>query len=385
MAAITTTARGTDNIYSDRVVVPMSDKISELQPEASPLLVLTKKLNTKSTSNYKFEWMEDDLLGRNTAFAGTTETGTHGTSLAITTGTGVLVAVGDILKNTVTGEMVLVSAVSTDTLTVTRGYGETAATNMTNGDKLLIIANANMQGAGSPAEKYNNPSTVYNYTQIFRTPFSITRTLDKTALIGGPELARLRKKKGIEHAISIEMAFLFGERKLDTNGAQPLTTTRGLLKFLSASPNNVSKAKGSVVEADFDAFLEKLFYYGTSKEKIFLASPMLITKINSWAKGRLEIIQSDMDKTYGLNVMRYVSAFGALNIIQHPLLINAYDGYGIALDMNELSYRPLSDSDTRLKTNIQANDEDGQRDEYITEAGLELRLPALHGMFILTA
>lgn len=384
MSTIADTARGTGNVISNRIVVNMSEAISDLQPEASPLLVLTKKLGTKATSNYKFEWMEDDLLGRETAFAGTTETGTYGTELAVTEGTGALIAVGDLIKNVKTGEVVKVTAITTDTLTVVRGYGETAKANMTADDKLIIVGNAIMQGAGSPAEKYNNPTPVYNYTQIFRTPFSVTRTLDNTKMIGGKELAKLRKKKAIEHAKSIELTFLLGERKLDTTGAQPLTTTRGIFKFLENCPNNVTKTKAGVVEADFEGFCQNLFTYG-STEKLFLASPTVINKINSWAKGKMELVQSDKDKTYGINITRYMTPFGDLMIVKHPLLVGAYDGYAIALDMEELSYRPLENGDTKLRTNIQANDEDGERDEYLTEAGLELRLPIKHGLFILTA
>jgi hypothetical protein len=71
-------------------------------------------------------------------------------------------------------------------------------------------------------------------------------------------------------------------------------------------------------------------------------------------------------------------------LVKHPLFVQGYDGYSIALDMDELEYRPLTDSDTKLQTNIQGNDEDGQRDQYITEAGLEFRMSKKHGMFILS-
>jgi hypothetical protein len=383
MADIINTARGTANILENRVVVNMSDVISMLEPDSSPLLVLTKRLATKATSNYKFEWMEEDPMGRWTAFAGTTEE-TPGTELAVTAGTGAYFAVHDLLKNIVTGEIVRITDIDTDTLTVVRAYGTTAAANMTTNDKLLLIGNAIMQGAGSPAEKYNNPVAVFNYTQIFRTPFSVTRTLDKTKLYGGDELARLRKKKAIEHAKSIEYAFLFGEKKLDVTGAQPVTTTAGVYTYLAGGTNNVSKSASEVVEDDFLEFCKNVFTYGSS-EKVLLASSKVIAKINSWAQGKLQLIQADKDKTYGLNIVKYVSPFGELNIVKHPLLVNGYDGYSFALDMEELKYRPLAESDTKLRTNIQANDEDGERDEYLTEAGLELRMPQKHGMFIITA
>ena len=52
--------------------------------------------------------------------------------------------------------------------------------------------------------------------------------------------------------------------------------------------------------------------------------------------------------------------------------------------MEEVSYRPLTGRDTQLVTNIQAADEDGERDMYITEAGVQVKLPRKHGLIKLS-
>ena len=52
--------------------------------------------------------------------------------------------------------------------------------------------------------------------------------------------------------------------------------------------------------------------------------------------------------------------------------VTTYAGYGYLLDLDGLAYRYLTDSDTKLKTNIQANDADGEEDEYISEIGFQL-------------
>jgi hypothetical protein len=381
--ALTDTARGTANILSDRVAVNMSDKISMLEPEASPLLVLTKKLGNKTTSNYKFEWMEQDPMARWVSANTVSDIAADATTLPLQTDEGANVAVNDIIKVVRTGEILRVTDISTDSLTVTRGYGTTAGAVIKDDDKILIIGNALMQGSGSPAEKYNTPTPLYNYTQIFKTPFSITGTLENTKLIGGEELARERLIAGIEHAKSIEYALLFGERKLDTTGAQPLSTTAGVVTFLTGTDNVSTVAKADLVEADFETFCEEVFTYG-SGEKVMFACPYMITKINTWAKGKLEIVQADKDKTYGLNIVKYMTPHGTLDIVKHPLFVQGYAGYNLVLDLDELSYRPLQNRDTKLQTNIQDNDEDGERDQYITESGLELRMPKKHGMFIVT-
>ena len=85
-----------------------------------------------------------------------------------------------------------------------------------------------------------------------------------------------------------------------------------------------------------------------------------------------------------MNVMSYVTPFGELKLTKHPLLVDGYDGYGIVLDMEEVSYRLLTGRDTQLVTNIQAADEDGERDMYITEAGVQVKLPRKHGLIKLS-
>lgn len=382
---ILNTAQGTQTINTDRHVVDMSSSIALLKPRLYPLTVLTKKLNKRTTHNYKFEWLEDSLMARWVSANGA-QTNVS-TTLALQSNEGQVIAVDDLIKIVPTGEVARVTAVSGDTLTIQRGYGETSAQAISDGDKILVIGNALMQGSGSPAEKKSKTTTAYNYTQIFKTAFSVTGTLDKMKLYGGKELARIRNKKAVEHAQSIEYALLFGERKLDLTGAQPRTTTGGVLRFLSGT-SNVDTLDTSVVtdtklqKKALSDWIEKLFSYGSDR-KVWLCSPSVISFVNSLAEDKLQIIQGDNDKTFGLDIVRYQTPHGTLNMIQHPLLVQGYAGYSIALDMENLSYRPLTDRDTKLKTNIQLPDEDGIRDMYITEAGLELKLPETHGMFII--
>jgi len=59
---------------------------------------------------------------------------------------------------------------------------------------------------------------------------------------------------------------------------------------------------------------------------------------------------------------------------------NSGDYYGFnssmyVLDMDNLRYRYLSDSDTQYKADRQSNDLDGMKSEYLTEAGIELHHP----------
>lgn len=379
-------ARGTNNILSNRKVVDMRDAIAYLEPLEYPLTTLLKRLKgrKRTTHSYKFEWLEKDPMGRWAKFSGTTET-SPGTTVEVATGEGSLFQAGDLVKNTATDEIVRVTGIDGDTLTVARGYGETNAANITADDKLLVVGNASMQGAGSPSEKYKNASPVHNYTQIFRTAFSTTETLNKMKLYGGDELSNLRKEKAVEHARDMEFSFWFGERKLDTSGAQPLTTTAGVYTFLKdlGAPFVNSLSGSSMTEAQFDEWVGNIFRYG-SKEKALFCGQALIDIIQTFAKNKLQLIQKDKDKTYGLNITRYLTAHGTLDIMRHYLFEEGYANLNVALDMKNLRYVSLEGRDTKLLPNRQRNDEDGQKEEYLTEAGIELLSPKTHGVLLLT-
>lgn len=381
--ALINTAVGTANIEQKRVVVDMKDALGYLQPSANPLVVLTKKINTQSTHNYKYEWMANNVDVRWVA-AGATATA-NAVTVVLKAGQGANVAVGDLLKLVKSGEVMKVTAVATDTLTVVRTIGGVGgAVALAVDDAILIVGNASMQGSGAPSENIAGVTPYFNYTQIFKTAFSVTGTLNKTKLYGEAELARLRRNAGIRHAKSIEYAILFGQKSLDTSGAQPITTTEGIYTTLQGNPNNVTKAKAAVTTADMMKFCENIFTYGSS-ERTCLCSPDILSWFADNATTKLQFVQSDMDKTFGLNITRYMTPHGVLNLILHPLLVTGYSGIMMALDMGDIAYRPLEGRDTVLKTNIQNNDEDGERDMYITEAGVQIELALKHGIFTITA
>lgn len=380
MAEIKNTAVGNANIEQKRIVVDMSKEIAFLEPSATPFTVLTKKLNTVACHQPKYEWMDNDTETRWTA---TTATALVGAStIAVTAGTGKYFAAGDLIKNVTTGETMQVTGVAADTLTILRGIGSTAVA-VGSGDKILLVGNASMQGSGAPAEKVIGVTPFFNYTQIFKTAFSITNTLDATKLYGMDEKARLRKNNGIVHAKSIEYAALFGTKSIDTTGSQPITTTEGIITSLATNPNNVSKAKATATESDLLGFCENLFSHGTSERTCYV-SPDVLSWFAEKAMNKVQLVQKDKDKTYGIAITKYLTPHGTLDLILHPLLTNGYAGKMVAVDMADIYYRPLAGRDTTLKTNIQAEDEDGQRDMYITEAGVQLRLPLKHGIFTLT-
>ena len=368
--------RTTKNINQDRRVVDMSKDIALLKPEKAPLTVILKRMGTRPASNTIFNWLEDNLQARWSKFTGVNEE-SPGNTVTVPTGDGLLFAVDDIIKVPRTDEVMRVTAVTGDTLTVVRGFGETEAENLNEGDDLLIIGDARIEGGLGAIPVSTVTATRFNYTQIFKTAVQVSKTQEATELYGGGDRAYQRMKKGIEHMEDIERALIFGEKSEHYSAGEVVRTTGGVLSFMADSPTLEVASPDAFGQEALDEFLEDVFRYGSQKKTLF-ASSRLITRINEWALGKLQVEIGE--QTYGLATTTYVSPHGILNIVKHPLFEGPYNGMGLIIDPDNVKFRPLKGRDTKLETNIQPNDADYYKDQYLTEAGVELKLPKTHAI-----
>jgi len=367
----------------------MQDVISLLQSERYPMLaILTnagkdpasgkgKAFKKAETSDPEFKWFEDSFGSREATVAATqtVDPDAGGETFDVTSGEGARFSVGDVIRILEQDWTFKVTAVSTDTITVGAELGgATGSGTDISADTVWIIGNANEEGAGLRELKSTAPTEKVGYCQIFRTPFGVTETSKATkTLIKENDLDYQRRKKGKEHAVDIERAFIYGKKAKLTSGTHPERFTEGVINSIT------TYATASVdTEAEFEAWLEDLFAYGNT-EKYLLAAPGVVSMINGFAKSKVQIVQSE--KTYGITILKYVSAHGTLNIIKHDLLKGSlYGNYAIGLDFEALSYRYLTGRDTSLLTNRQNNDEDQVKEEYLSECGLQIENEERHAI-----
>lgn len=361
---------------SERLVIDMSEDIALLQPSAAPLTVLLTRLRkTRTVTNPKFEWMEDDLLPWIDAINNATGYDTAATTLVVDNAQ--YFAEGDIVHVPRTGENMRVTGkdVTTNTITVVRGWGSTPAALQDN-DTLLILGPAMQEGGVARKPLIQNPVPKYNFTEIFKHTVGVTRTQMNTKVYGPKELARQHRLKGIEHKIAIERAFWFGTRHIAyAPDGQAIRSTGGILYWLK---DNVWDCGGAPTEQDFNKWLEDVFRYG-SDTKVLFASPRWCTTIDGWGRDKLQTTPSSRE--IGIAIKEYNSTHGRLLIVKEPLFTGAvYGGMAVALDLDLISRCPLEGSDTQILTNRQENDRDGRKDEIITEVGIEVRLSPAHGI-----
>ncbi len=375
--------RGTASISARKY--DMADVISLLDVNRYPLLaILTnagkdpvtkqgKAMKKKETTDPHFKWHEDTLGTRKVTGEGTVDP--DGGALTLATPGGDAIQAGDIVLVALQKWVFEVIAyVSATEVTVGAELGGTTGAAASAVGDVWIIGNANEEGVGLRDIKGTTPVEKNGYCQIFRTPFGVTETAKNTqGLIKENDFDYQRKKKGIEHAVDIERAFIYGIASADlgTGVTHPKRATAGVLSRITVY------ATASVdTEAEFETWLESAFAYGNVEKYLFASAPV-ISMINGWAKGKLEVL--DKAKTYGLTILRYISPHGTVNIIKHSLLTGTVFGnYAIMIDMESLTYRYLINRDTKLLTNRQNPGDDERVDEFLTECGLMMEQDSRH-------
>jgi hypothetical protein len=355
-------------ILANRKVIQMKDKIFLLEPSANPLTLFLQKLNRESVGAYKFEMLEDRATPPNDRI--NAAAGHAAGATTITVDNGAYFQVDDIIIVQRTGETMKVSTVSTNDLNVARSWGTVAAAAMVDNDQITNLGSARAEFATAMTSKATKLTTLSNFTQTIRDPFSVSRRLLKSELYGGNVLAYLHRARMIEHAKRIELSFLFGE-KADSSGQ---SSTGGLNEFPSTNSTAFGGAIGSLEEV-FSA-AEGDFRYGSSKKVMFAGFPV-VSNISLLAEQSLRTVPAP--KTFGIDVRSLVTPFGEYMIVPHKLMEgDTWKKQALIADLSNLGYRYLKDSDTQLRTNIQAPDADGRKDEILSDVGLFRVLEETH-------
>lgn len=371
--------RTTSNIQQARRVVDMAKNIALLDPNDSPFVTFLKlaKQDVRVAKAPKIEWLEDDLIGAATQVnngSGISIT-TSSTSIAVDDGS--IFSVGDLISIPAKSLVYRITAISTNTLTAIQFGTSVASGTIADDSVVLKLGNAMEENSSAPAAKTTQEVACYNYTQIFRTPVSFSGTELATELYGGKDRAYQRRKKALEHKRDIARAMYFGVRKEDTTGSTPRRTMGGLLSFLTESTAFDSSTQ-PLTYANFNKYVAQPVFSHGSKDKLLIAGPNLMNAINVWSEAKL-VTEVDPAATYGIRVKNLITGYGDLKVIYDPLLADGYHaGYGMVIDTDNIRYAYLQGRDTKLNTNIQANDVDGVIDEYITECSLEVKLPKTH-------
>ncbi len=306
MALATVTGIESDNtILANERVIDMDDVIAYLDPDTSQFTTMLMKASRRQAQATKVEWLEDELFPRLSAVV--SGGATDGATITVTTGQGAYFRPGDLVRNAKTGVAIKINTVAGDVLTPANAIGRVAFAAHTAADQLVIIGNLSAQGATLGTRLITKRVAQYNYTQIQRQPYGFTRSLMASKLYGGPEPAKERKKKGVEHKRAIEYSLFWGARSLDTSGAQPVGASGGLFEYVTT---NVQNAAGTLTKTLLDTYMRGFLQHGSGNGVLFV-SPLFSQALSGFLRDAWQPVTTDT-KLWGAKVDGFISgAYGS--------------------------------------------------------------------------
>ena len=398
------------------------EMILKLFPNGSaPLTAIMSKLKSENTDDPRFNWFEKDLASQRGTFTAGTDIyiddlstsyvySTHQATFGIA-GSIIYVKLAEADANHFrTGHEVVFRDADRSDMDV-RGYvksvtkagassklvvelieaddnSASASTyNLATADTVLICGSAHPEGSNLPDSIAYDPNPLHNFSQIFFTPLSITRTAKKTRLRSANAYQEAKIEALQYHSIEMERAFLFGERYETTgDNRQPLRFTRGIEQWIRSDSDAVYEdfriAKTgqtwlSAGEDWIDEKLETIFRWNENKVLMGLCGSGALRGVNKLAKAAGQINLDPMSTAYGLQAREWVTPFGTVALITHPLFnFESTDRNKIIIgDPRRLSFRFIDDTFFMKDPGEKIagyQKRDATDEAYLTEAGLEL-------------
>jgi hypothetical protein len=344
-------------------------------PIISALLALA---GATQESSPEFKWFEDGFTAERTQINNGGAAYDAATT-ALVVDNGALYKAGDVLflETSTTGERVLVTAVATNTLTVTRGFGGTTAHASGVADDAYLRFAGNVRGEGSdaPAATHTAKTEYTNYCQHFKETVELTGRADRTPTKTESELAYQRMKAMKRLMISGDRALIWGVKNKTVVGADSRIahTTDGFQKVLSLNTN----INGAMTKIQFNAFARDVFRY-TQGKKLLFAGSILHEAIHTLGENKLQTRQGDT--AFGLRLTEVVTPAGVFDLIRNPTLDNGFGGMGIVIDPNHVRLRHTKGKLPQFNPIVQPSGGDRVAELAEMELGLEYGQESAHGI-----
>ena len=356
----------------------VSDLVGLVSPYETALLNALGDPLREATSTHH-EWLEDELLPNKDAINDSTWSN-PASDTAFVVDHGSRFRVGDQIQVEGSAELMLVTNVSTDTLTVVRGYAGTTAENLADNQIINILGNAAMEGAEKPNARFTTRVRCGNYTQIFTAAVEVSGTDIAARQLGlADEMDNQKQGRLRELVRDLENTIINGGPPASNpQGSDTVRRTmKGIIPHLAT---NVFSTGDSGFPAGNDLDEEKVNYV---LRRIWenSSSNVDLLVVGGFQKRRINAFCSDSrsygatDTTFTDMVSLYESDFGICRIVTTRWLPR---DTVLFLDSSRLSVLPLAGRSFHFKPLASAGDY--ECGELIGEYTLELRNEAAHGL-----
>jgi hypothetical protein len=369
--------------YSAGVSLPelaedVSDLIGIVSPHETPLLDALGDPMRAAHSTYH-QWLEDELLPNKDSIDDDSIVGpTTDTQFDVAHGS--RFRIGDQVQVEGLRELMLVTAVNSNTLTVVRGYAGTTPQALADLQAINILGNAALEGADKPAVRFTTRSRKSNYTQIFTAAVEVSGTDLAANQLGLADEMDYQKQERLREMLRDLENTVINGGQVTTNpqGSDTVRRTmKGIIPHIATHAFAVGQS-GFPTGTDLDEtkinyVLRKIWENSNSRVDLIVVNGYQKRKINSFLSGSRSYGADDT--TYRDMVSLYQSDFGVCRIIATRWMPQ---DMVLMLDSSRIGVLPLAGRSFHFKP--LASGGDYECGELIGEYTLELKNEAAHGL-----
>jgi hypothetical protein len=356
----------------------VSDLVGIVSPYETPLLNALGDPMREATSTHH-EWLEDELLpNKDSVDDSTFSDPSADTDFVVDNGS--RFRIGDQIQIEASEELMLVTGISTNTLTVVRGYAGTTVEDLADNQVINILSNAALEGADKPNARFTNRSRCGNYTQIFTATVEVSGSDLAASQLGlADEMDNQKQSRLRELVRDLENTVInAGQPSSNPEGSSSVRRSmKGIIKHLSTNIFHTGDSglpSGTDLdEAKINYVLRKIWENSSGNVDVIVVGGFQKRKINAFcsdsrAYGANDTIFTDM-------IGIYESDFGVCRIITTRWM--PQDAV-LLLDSSRINVLPLAGRSFHFKP--LASSGDYECGELIGEYTLELKNEAAHGL-----
>lgn len=336
---------------ADGEFLDLSNELAEIIRRDNTSFLSRLGISGEATET-EHKWMEDSL----NANSATSEASTDGvldasdTSLIVASGQGSRFRVGTIFKDKAAGktEVMQVTAISTDTLTIVRGYGSTTGETHGSGTtafEIQIIANPAQEGQDAPDDESKARTKVSNYTQIFQKGIRVSHTMRSVLQAGvADEYTFQVARRLMEIMRELDSSIINGIKSASAGSDSVYRSMGGIIEFASQAAGNTDSTSEALTLTVVNDMAKQIWDDGGYPNFILVGGKQ---------KRAISLFdQSARRSVYDSNVAGYVvdkiiTDLGfILDVIVDPWMP---DDVAIVGDLNKCRVMPLRNSSMRAE------------------------------------
>ncbi len=356
----------------------VSDLIGIISPYETPLLDAMGDPMKEAIST-QHEWLEDELLPNKDAINDSDFTDPDvDTDFVVDNGS--RFRVGDQIQIEGSEELMFVTSIDNNTLTVVRGYAGTTAEDLADNLVINILGNAALEGADKPGTRFTNRSRCSNYTQIFTAAVEVSGTDMAASQLGLADEMDYQKQERLRELLrDMENTVI--------NGGQPASnpegsssvrrSMKGVIQHLTTNVFHTGDSGfptgNDLDEAKINYVLRQIWENSNGNVDLIIVGGFQKRKINAFSADSRTYRANDTTFTDMISV--YESDFGVCRIVTTRWMPQ---DAALLLDSSRINVLPLAGRSFHFKP--LASSGDYECGELIGEYTVELKNEGAHGL-----